>query len=85
MWGKKEDKGGNVADADVYLNQIKEIVKQYRRQVDQLTSMRAKTRNLKREEICVRVSTYPLSSHTSPGLDPPSPGFPNPPTSPFPA
>jgi hypothetical protein len=56
MWGKKEDKGGNVADADVYLNQIRDIVKQYRRQVDQLTSMRAKTRNQKREEICVRVS-----------------------------
>ena len=65
MWGKKEDKGGNVADADVYLNQIKEIVKQYRRQVDQLTNMRAKTRNVKREEICVRVSLPPLQPHTS--------------------
>jgi hypothetical protein len=36
------------------LNQIRDIIKVYRRQVEQLAAMRPKQRLQKREEICVR-------------------------------
>jgi len=52
FWGGKEDKGGSVADVDVYLNQIRDVNKQYRRLVDKLSSMSQKKRTAMRIEAC---------------------------------
>jgi hypothetical protein len=54
FWGGKEDKGGSVADVDVYLNQIRDVNKQYRRLVDKLSGMSQKKRTAARIEACVR-------------------------------
>jgi hypothetical protein len=52
--GKDDSKGANAADVDVYFNQIRQIIKQYRSLNERLSKMNKKKHALQIPDLLVR-------------------------------
>jgi hypothetical protein len=56
----KEEKGGNIQDVEVYFNNIKALIRQYRSLVDKLATMTNKKKHAAAlPDLLVRMRRYP--------------------------